>query len=884
MQAVAAAAVRAQDPPPAGQAPTVPPGTRVDRQAPQGDEVVLDPEVKALQGKPVRSVAFWKLGRSGGAQPLEGATADSYVRGLLTRVGQPFEARNISTDCSNLWTDRRLVVQVRADRVGDEVVVHFVIVREVEVYEGIEWKGLVSLDRATVDGLLGIYPDRQVTRTEAEAMRKVLLARYHRDGYAHCSVALEDRLADDAGGTIAAPSPPPPGAAGTPPTRRLLRFVIDEGPKVTVRRVTFVGNTSFAAAPLFGMFGSGEFLVRDAHIDSDPAYGLISGGAYSREVLEEDLDKLRLFYRSRGFLDATVDVAAVQFTADREHVDLSFVVVEGPRYRIRSVHVQHVQPNERPITGEPLYPAAELERELKVQPGEFYDHDRLQRDVLALQDFYGSRGHPPWNYPGMSNTQSGCQVFPPQETPGTTPVVDIVYQISEGVPKKLRDVIIRGNRFTKDEVIRRRVKVFPGDRIDMVEVRRSLRAIEQTRFFQDPASLRGPRLQLEPVDGEPEYVDIGLDLADGPTGRLQWGVGISTGQGVQANITFNKSNFDISKLPSSPNPITVITEVLENKAFHGGGQNLGLLLAPGDRYSQFQLTWSDPDIFSQHIDTWELRVGGRRIIRRLPDGYTSDVLGADIGLSHHFSDQFNLGVSVRQEAVDIGNLAADATSLAYDAEGQTELRGMRLTGRYRDMDDFLRPTEGLELSLSGEVVGGPLGGEESLTKVTHSAHVYVPLAENEMKHRTVLHLEQFFGVANEFGGSDDVFLTERFYLGGSNLRGFDFRRAGPKQFDRPLGGEATWYSTVEVFFPLVATRLEGEVRDRELLRWVLFTDFGLLGLGLDDPTFHQLRASSGIGLRIEIPVLEIPIALDLGWPWLYEESDDRRQLYFSISR
>jgi outer membrane protein assembly factor BamA len=129
-----------------------------------------------------------------------------------------------------------------------------------------------------------------------------------------------------------------------------------------------------------------------------------------------------------------------------------------------------------------------------------------------------------------------------------------------------------------------------------------------------------------------------------------------------------------------------------------------------------------------------------------------------------------------------------------------------------------------------------------------------------------------------------VFLTERFYMGGQNLRGFDFRRAGPKQFSRPIGGEATYTATAEVFFPLIATRMEGEVRDRELLRWGLFTDIGFLGTDISDPTFREMRASSGIGVRIEIPFLEVPIALDLGWPWLYEETDDRRQLFFSISR
>jgi outer membrane protein insertion porin family len=424
----------------------------------------------------------------------------------------------------------------------------------------------------------------------------------------------------------------------------------------------------------------------------------------------------------------------------------------------------------------------------------------------------------------------------------------------------------------------------PGDRIDMVEVNRSLRSIEQTRFFQDAVTLQGPRLQLEPVPGSPDYVNLALDVEDGSTGELRWGIGISTGQGVQGQVTFNKRNFDISNLPSSWNPITAIGEILDNKAFHGGGQNLGVLLAPGSEYSQFQVTFVEPDVFRQHFDTIELRLSTQRRIRRLTDGYTTDVLGLDVGLSRNFTEDFNAGFSVRQESVEVKDLAQDASSLAYDAEGQTELRGGRISARYRDYDDLVRPTSGYELTLSFEVLGGLLGGEESLTKITHTGHLYVALSENEMKHRTVLHLEHFFGYAKEFGDSNDVFITERFYMGGDNLRGFDYRRAGPSQFGRPIGGQARYTATAEIYFPLIATRLEGEVRDRELVRWLLFTDIGLLGLDIDDPTFGELRGSSGFGIRIEIPYLEVPIQLDLGWPWSYEETDDRRQLFFSISR
>jgi len=861
------------------EAPVQPPPVRVDQQ--QGSDVFLEEEVRKLQGRPVRTIQVERRATDGSPQPLDAASAESFVRSLLTRVGQPFEARKVSTDCQNLWNERRIVAAAYVVEVDAEVVVRFVIEREVEIYEGVEFVGLSSIDRFTVDSLLGLTPDRQVTRTEAEAMRKVLLARYRREGFAFCSIELEERPAAERE-TVADPGA---ASAGTRP-RLLARFLIDEGPKVKVASIRFVGNVSFAASPHFGVFGTGIYLLRDSHIQSDPAGFLGGGQPFSREILEEDVDRLRLLYRSHGFLDATVDIADVQFTADRTEVEISVVVVEGPRYRIEDIRVEHIDSTGKPLTTEPLYSAAEVQAQCKVVPGDFYDHDRLQRDGLAIQDFYGQRGHPPRSFPGMNDEPGACRVLPPREIYGLEPKVKIVFQVFEGEPKRLRDVVIRGNRFTRDKVIRRRVRVLPGDVIDMRQVTRALRSIEQTRFFQNPVTLKVPELQLEPVPGSPDLLDIGIDVEDGATGELRWGVSIGAGTGATAYISYNKRNFDLWNPPSSLNPATAIEEILENRAFHGGGQNLGLLLAPGSRQSQFSLTFVEPDLFVQHFDTYELRVAGRRSIRRLPDGYTSDTLGAEVGISRNFTENFNVGAFLRQDSVKVDELSANASALAFDAEGTTELRGGRLSARYRDYDDPLRPTSGFELSLSGEMLGGFWGGEESLTKIQHSAHVYVPLLENEMGHRTVLHLEQAFGWAEAFGSSDDVFLTERFYMGGFNLRGLDYRRAGPSQFGRPIGGEAIYTASIEVSMPLVATRREGEVRDRELLRGVLFTDFGLLGLSIDDPTFGQLRASSGFGLRIDLPVpgLELPIALDFGWPWRFEESDERRYFYWTFGR
>ncbi|MEC7584089.1 MAG: BamA/TamA family outer membrane protein, partial [Planctomycetota bacterium] len=864
-----AGAMQPQDPQPSGAAQD--PATGQDPKAP-GSEVLTDPRAGQLLGRLIRLIRVLQV-EGNQLQPMTEEAAGTILRGLLTRAGQPLELRKVSTDIANLWYERRLAVRAFARPEGEQVDFFLIIENEVQVYERVEFQGLKEFTRSEVDSLLGLYPDRQVTNTEARAMSNVLIAHYRRAGFAFCSIELIER-------------DPLEGESSGDRPRKIVTFRIDEGPEVTVGKVRFFGNQSFPSQPALGLFGSGDYLLREAKIQSAPAGLLTSGDAYSREVLEEDLDRLSLFYRSRGFLDAVVNIADVRFHVGRSVVDLDFQVVEGPRYVIRKLVIEHIDEQGQVVVGgDSYYTPAEVEEVLKSKGGEFYDHRQIRQDIEAIETFYGERGHPSVTYPGMRRVPGAFRIDWPKETYDADAGVELTFQIQEGTPKTLRDVVIRGNESTRDKVIRRRIRAMPGERIDMAKVELSLAYLRRTRFFQDQFTLSGPRFELLPVAARTDVLDLAIDVQEGETGEFRWGIGVSTGAGAQATLQFNKRNFDLWNPPSSWNPLTMFDEIIDNRAFHGGGQQLDLLVAPGTEVSQFQIGWTEPDFFGDYFNPVELRVNGHRRIRRYSrDGYTTDTLGAEVGLSRKFGDALSAGISVRQESVEVENPAPDATILVYDAEGTTELRGIRLQSFYRDLDDFWRPSEGVSLRSSYEVLGGIFGGEEDMWKATLGGDVYFPLGENEFGHRTILSFANYFGVAQAYGDTDDVFLTERFYLGGRNLRGFDFRGAGPSQFGRPLGGQARYYSSLEVELPMVATRIGQDLRDRELIRGVVFLDFGLLGLELNDPTFRQPRLSYGFGVRIEVPVLDIPIALDLAWPILYEESDDRRQLYFSISR
>ena len=183
----------AQEPPPTAQDPQRP-GLRVDRPLPTvSGELYFDEAVQALNGKLVKAVQVTEADRRAGVVTVVPAERAAPILGsLATRAGQPFEARRISADCSSLWSLRRLVVRAYAEEVDGEVLVTFQVDLQVERYEDVEFVGNDHLDQAELYALVGFYAGRRTTRTEAEAMRKLLLARYRRDGYAFCSIQLVD--------------------------------------------------------------------------------------------------------------------------------------------------------------------------------------------------------------------------------------------------------------------------------------------------------------------------------------------------------------------------------------------------------------------------------------------------------------------------------------------------------------------------------------------------------------------------------------------------------------------------------------------------------------------------------------------------------------------
>ena len=777
---------------------------------------------------------------------------------LTTKKGQPLQVANIQIDEQVLWKQLKLYVQsVEFAETEDGVIVYFRIESD-QSFDRFEFKGLEEFTEVEVRTLLGLDSRQQINRRSADQYALTLEERYARKGFASASVRIEED-----------------------PDDSTLTFWVDEGPKATIEHLHFVGNRAYANWAFVGFF---ENVSGGSQMESVPGGRLTPGAPYSAEIVDEDLDRLRLFYRERGFRDAQVELAGVVFSPDREDVELTFRIVEGRRYRVASIDLEQVPP---PDATEPTYAAADVLAEIEMEPGDFYDFQRIELDRQRIQRFYGERGHP-------LDGQFGRGIANPFRISGPLETFDVEkaeihlrYVVEEGTPKTLRAVTIRGNSDTKDFVIRRGVRVLPGEILDTVSIERSRQTLDRLRYFSDSRGFGGVRFELLPVPEDPDQADLAIDVTEGDTGSFRWGAGFSTAAGANATLQLSKRNFDIARPPSSWNPVDWFSEIANNEALHGAGQSLEMLLSPGTQISTFGITFYEPDIFREHIDTWGMQVRGYRRLAFI-DSYNTDALGATLGLIRNFTPEFQVGAYLEQQTVEIRARNANAPTIVFDSEGQSELRGVRFSASYADLDSFLFPSEGFRTTANVELKGGPFGADESYVTAGILHSHYVPVYRDELERPHVLRMQARFDYGAGFGGSDDLFLTERFYLGGldngrgEQLRGFDQRRAGPTQFGFPVGGEARFTSSLEYQFPLFSTREQGRLRQTEVLRGAIFTDYGMLGLGIDD--LGPPRWTAGFGVILQLPVLQVPIALNLAWPILQQETDNQRQFSFQLSR
>jgi outer membrane protein insertion porin family len=730
---------------------------------------------------------------------------------LRTRAGLPPDRRLIEEDVRRLVATRQFLdVRVEYLREPHGLVVLFRVLEGNTIRE-IIIEGNQSISAEKLREKAGLKPEnnRTVDVTRARDAARTMEDLYHEKNFPYAEVVVSE--------------------GGEPGDGRLV-FRVLEGPKVTISDVDFV---------FLDHDTLGARLIATKIKTKARKFGFY-GGRFNFRDIDEDVQRIGQYYRSLGFFDAKVSREPRE-SADRTKVEIVFVIYEGPQYKVRDIVFK----------GNEILSSDKLGENMKLEIGKDFNQAKLQADTQKIKDKYGALGHIE-----TAEGSAGLRVVADVRFLAEPGQVDVVYQISEGDPFYVGRIFITGNTTTRDNVIRNKLRVYPGDLFDQSLVRRSEGNLRKSQLFLTNFQA-GTGPSINPVGDGPDLRDLEVRVDEAQTGRILFGVGVNSDAGLLGNIIISEQNFDIARWPSS------FSDLFYGDAFRGGGQELRLEAAPGTQFSRYLLSWRDPDIFDL---PYSLGVSGYFFQRNYRE-WDEERLGGSLTIGHSFSDQVRGSVGLRMENVDISEPDVPTPKDLKAVLGDNFLTTITLGIEHDTRDNPFMPSCGHFLQLSYEQGFGDF----TFPSVTLEGKQFFTVVERpDGSGKQVFSLRGTVGFAG-----DDTPIFERFFAGGfRNFRGFRFRGVGPVGENNPdthVGGNFMMLGSAEYQFPITAD---------DTLQMVAFSDFGTLE---EDVRIRDFRMTAGVGLRIVVPMLgPVPLAFDFAFPIRSASTDDEQVFTFFI--
>lgn len=595
------------------------------------------------------------------------------------------------------------------------------------------------------------------------------------------------------------------------PSRMRMIYNINEGKKAKIRSIKFVGNDILSSRKLRKLMATKR------------AWWFL-GGKYEEEKLEYDLQQVIDNYGDYGRLEADITRTDLLYTDNGKGMNLTIFLQEGPEY-----HLENLE-----IAGNVVYDDDELLDLVEVAAGDVHNKSQVEKDATQLQDGYQDSGYVKANVTPIVTLDKDAKT------------TRVTHKISEGDLRYIGEIKIIGNGLTKDEVIRRQIALEPGERYDGSLLEFSKRALHRTEYFETV------RTNLDFADDQDLFTDVIFDVEEGKQGNFNFGAGFSTDEGLGGFAELRLNNFDLGNWPN----------------FTGGGQQFSVKLNVGSRRDQYALSFTDPEIlgypfafgFDLFDESYQVRGSSN---------YAEDRRGGQLRLGKTLSNYVNMRTSLRYENSETTGLPFFVNPVIRRQGGETTTISLRNEFERNTLDAFRDPAKGSKHVLSVELAG--LGGDNEFYKLYLDSTWYRAVDKNE---KWIMSFRSREGYVAEYGGSDYVPLTDKFYAGGTaTVRGYENRDIGPKakQFiffgdDFPLGGNLVWIANLEMKYKLT-----------EQLRFYSFVDAG--GVWDDDDfDFGEMRYSVGVGIGMEVPRLG-PVRVDYGFPLNPDEDQGSGRLH-----
>jgi outer membrane protein insertion porin family len=648
-----------------------------------------------------------------------------------------------------------------------------------------------------------------------------------------------------------------------------LRFNLEEGPKVKIRRVEFEGNREI----------SDRALQRQMK-ENKPVWFLsfISGrGTYQENKFAEDAERMLDYYRDRGFINAQVGDPELAFLEDSDDdtrwVELRVPIVEGNRYRIGDLNFE----------GNTVVKTEALRPLFNVKEGDYYSQAEIRKGFQKAQEVYGAGGYmdftgypdnKPRDLPNPAEPETPAALAANTQEPQGPPVVDVTLRLQEGRQFFVNRITFVGNTTTRDNVIRRELRLYENGVFNTEMLKYSVRRLNQLGYFK---ALEGPPRDVTfektpDVDGK---VDVRFNLEEQNRNQLTFGAGVSQFEGFFGQLSFQTANF------------------------LGRGESLTISLQGGSRAQNYNLAFTEPFLFDRNI------TGGVNLFRqeiRYVGQFTQRSAGGSLtfgfplgtGFTRMFTNYSYQRIRVTEvdnAYYDVGLLARNPwlrDSLLIGQGGERTLSQITPSVVHNTIDQPIFPTTGKRLTASVDLAG--LGGNTSFVK---------PMVEGIWFLRQNARMSIGFRAQAEYvrpyGDTLELPAFERLFLGGEyTVRGFDLRTIAPSDpvTGLVLGGNKSMLFNVEQNFTIAGpVRLilfydAGQVRDvGQPFSWMEdvtqttpppppflsdpLTTITVLDPSLPIPTNQvtvvgrrsAFKTSTGAEIRFFMPVLNVPFRL-----------------------
>jgi len=724
-------------------------------------------------------------------------STNTIISKLKTRIGSPYQENVVNDDLRRLYllgffSDIKIDTQDYKD--GIKLIV---TVQERPIIESISFSGIRRLtmkDEKIKEQLKSKEKQYLDYPNLAEDVR-ILKKMYEKIGYSEVQIDYKVDLDKKA-------------------NKAKLQFNVAEGKKVRIKNILVQGNIAFSDRRILRL------------IKTKRAW-TFNPGVLKEEVLKEDIERIRSFYRRNGYTDVTVDYGVKPDAKKPFLLYVTIVIQEGKKYLVGNISIE----------GNKDIPEKDILAKLKeAVPGEVFNQEALKEDVLNIQGLYFDRGYI------MAQIQEATSVNP------YTGRVDIVYNIAENEIAYVDRIKIRGNVKTKDVVIRRELRLHPGDRFDGEKLRRSKERLQNLGFFEE--------ISYDTEDTAlSNKKDLLVEVKESKTGAFSFGGGYSSVDAFVGFVEIEQKNFDWKNFPY----------------FTGAGQDLKLRASFGTLSSGFDLSFTEPWLFDYPVSFgFDAYKHEHKREEDVGYGYDEEITGGDLRLGKEISEYLRGDLIYRIDQIDITNIA-DATSALWKEYGKNTISSLTPGLTFDSRDSVFDPKKGDLFTASLEYAGGLFGGDKDFWKFFGRASHYFPLPRNSS-----LEIRARAGLGDSYGDSDSIPIYERFFAGGAyTIRGYEERSIGPidTASKDPLGGESMLVGNIEYTYPLF-----------DFLKLAAFYDTGNVWEKMSNIGQGGFKSGFGLGLRIKTPIG--PILLDYGIPLNKapgEESKKSGRFYFSAS-